>query len=352
MPPSRRRAGEGPSGATVLRKLKASLLRGVEPGLTVLTGEDLFHLDAAQKALLSSLVPAESPEFALTVYGDGRLRVDDLVAAARSMPMFAERRVVLVREVGSLEGEESALIAYSAKPPRYSFLLVRAPKLDLRRPLHKALAASGTVLQFRPSSAWNDAEILEEVASLASERGLSLDRDVAVFLLEGCARDLHRVCLELDKTAAWLHSDGPSPRVTLPVARQVAATGGILSGWEVADALLARDQAAAIVALRKLIEAGEEPIRILGGLAWRARTLLQAKAMTESGATRSEVTSALRAWPYEDRLHAGLARYSLRELLAFPARLLEADRVLKSRSLDSSAVLESLVASLTRREMP
>jgi len=87
---------------------------------------------------------------------------------------------------------------------------------------------------------------------------------------------------------------------------------------------------------------------MVGGLASRARALLRAKAMVDAGASPNEVVDAARAWYFREGLNAGLKRYTLTDLLAMPARLFEADRTFKSRSLDKGAVLESLVLGLTR----
>jgi DNA polymerase III delta subunit len=95
--------------------------------------------------------------------------------------------------------------------------------------------------------------------------------------------------------------------------------------------------------VRRLIEAGDEPLRIVGGLAFRARSMLTAKAMLDAGASPGQVIQAARAWAYREKLERGLAQYTLEELLGFPALLLDADRSLKSRSLDPCAVLETLV---------
>ena len=76
--------------------------------------------------------------------------------------------------------------------------------------------------------------------------------------------------------------------------------------------------------------------------------MLQAKAMLARGVPGDKVVAAARAWGYRDSFIKGLSRYSVEELLAFPVRLLEADRCLKSRSLDPRAVLESLVSDLIR----
>ncbi len=135
--------------------------------------------------------------------------------------------------------------------------------------------------------------------------------------------------------------------MTPEVVREVAASGGLLSGWEVADAILRRDRAAALAAARRLVDGGDEPIRIVGGLAWRARVMIQAKALLAEGRRADEVVRATRAFYYRDALLQGLSRYTLEELLAFPATLLQADRTLKSRSIHPRAVLENLVDRLT-----
>ena len=132
----------------------------------------------------------------------------------------------------------------------------------------------------------------------------------------------------------------------MDVVREVVCHGGVLSGWEVANAILERDEKVALAAVRKLIDSGEEPIRTIGGLAWRARTMIQAKALLEKGRPKREAVAAAQAWRREDELFRALARYTLEELMTFPAKLLEADRSLKSRTLDPTSVLETLVRDL------
>jgi len=326
--------------AVVVKQLRAALAKGWEPGLTVLTGEDRYHLDAAQSALLTYLVPHGS-DLALTVFAGNPVDVGEVVAAARSQAMFAARRVVFVREVEILDGKPDLLLAYAAEPPRDSFLIVRAPKLDLRRPLHKALGGAGRLVDLAFSL---DATTPRTVAQLAAERDLELDAGLAALLADASAGDLYRAAAELDKLDVWLGGKGRR-RVGLEEAREVVFGGVALSGWEITDAILARDLRAGLAAVRKLMSAGEEPLRLIGGLAWRARTLIQAKAMLASGAPEGRALAAARGGDPR-RVAAALARYELAELMAFPSRLLQADRCLKSRTLDPLAVMESLVRDL------
>ena len=73
--------------------------------------------------------------------------------------------------------------------------------------------------------------------------------------------------------------------------------------------------------------------------------MLQARALIDAGRDPGPVVQ--RAWGFQDAMTRGLRRYSMKELLAFPAALARADRTLKSRSIDSRAVMEDLVDRLT-----
>ena len=76
-----------PSGLKVLQGVRRRLAAagGWPAGLTVLTGADLYHLDAAQRALHQALVPAGEGAFVLTTFGDEPVAAGEIVAAARSM---------------------------------------------------------------------------------------------------------------------------------------------------------------------------------------------------------------------------------------------------------------------------
>lgn len=340
--PARRRGAARPASA-VLAQLRRDLARGWPPGLTVLGGDDAFHLDAAQRDLLAALAPPDPSGFGLSVYGEERVDVGAVVAAARSVGMFSPRRVVFVRDVAALDGEPEPLRAYAADPPPGSFLIVRAPALDQRRSLHKTLAGAGRLLLFESPGATDIGRATADVLALAKEKGLKVDRSAAALLAELHGADLYRVAGELEKIEAWRGADGRA--VDVETIREVASGGGAMTGWEVADAVMARDRERALLAARKLVDAGDEPIKIVGGLAWRARILLQAKGLSAAGRRPDD---ALRlAWSFRETLHEALERYSLAELLAFPAELLRADRTLKSRSIDPRAVLEDLVDRLT-----
>lgn len=346
---ARRRApSSGPWGGALLEEVRTRIAKGWPPGLTVLTGDDLYHLDLAQSALLSHLVPEGGDGFALSVIAEGRMGTGDLVGAARSVGMFSPRRVVLLRDLSVLEGPAEPLEAFAASPPPGSFLIVRAPKLDRNRKLHQAVA-SGTVLEFRsPATPAETGSLVRHLVAMGKERGQILDPEAAAMLAESCRGDLLRALRELERLRDW--SGEASKRWTrVEIAPHLGASPSG-TGWEVADALIRRDRALGLAAVRQVVEAGAEPIPVVGGLAWRARVFVAARARVEM---REGVESVLRnagAWGWSDALREGLRRWPMDEALAIPARLLRADRAMKSRGIPGSAVLESVVEDLAPRE--
>jgi len=331
----------GPSGPAVLAELKKRLTEGWPAGLTVLTGKDLYHLDRAQHLLLEALVPEDASDFALTVYADQRIDVGVAVASARSVGMFATQRVVLVRDLSVLEGEPDAILDFSKNPPGASHLIVRAPDLDKRRKLHKALLKAGNVLTFPAAGPDQAPALAGAVQSLGGERGVKLDRQAAALLAEMCAGDFYRIATELDKLASWVE---PGQSVNPARLREIATGAVALSGWEVASAVSRADGAAALAELDRLLDGGDEPLRMLGGLAYRARGLLQARALIAGGMPPERAVQTARIWGDPPReIAAGLKKIGMEQALAFPKTLLEADRALKSRSLSARAVLGSAI---------
>jgi len=334
-----------PPGRKSLEKLRSGLAAGWPPGLTVLTGDDMFHLDRAQHLLLASLAPAADSQFALTVFGEEKVDVSKVVAAARSVGMFAARRVVLLRDLAVLEGEPTALQAFAAAPPPGAYLIVRAPVLDQRRKLHKSLAKHGRLLEFGVVS--DPRQAAEDIAAIAAEKGLRLDREASGFLAGATHGDLYRAATELEKVDLWLGGEG-TRRVSLGQLLEVAAGGTLMSGWEVANALYLRDRGAALAAIRRLTEDGEEPLRMLGGVAWRSRILLEAMALVADGAAPGQAAASVNAFGCRRELEKALTSYTLDEVLAFPAHLLQADRTIKSRSIPPRIVLEDLMDRMIR----
>lgn len=308
----------GPWGRGVLASVRRDLGKGWPPGLTTLTGADLHHLDLALDAILDAIAPDRDDPFALTVLRDGRMTPAELVDRAASRGMFASTRIVLLRDPSILDGDPEPLTRFAADPPEQGWIVVRAPKLDRKRKLHQVLG-SGRLLEFRPPEGEAEGrEFLEVQGELAKERGVRLDPSAAAWVAASAEGDLLRTRILLDQLRdAFPSSSRP---LTEAEVAEVAPASESATGWELADHLAARDGASALADARRYEAMGEEVLKILGGLAWRAR---------------------------RDSLILGRGRWSKSAGLALPAGLLAVDRSRKSRQVAPYAALERLLHDVT-----
>jgi DNA polymerase III delta subunit len=116
--------------------------------------------------------------------------------------------------------------------------------------------------------------------------------------------------------------------------------------WELADFLASRRPKLALEFLDRLLRDGEEPLQILGALAWTYRKLIEASELR--AANGWQAARALQMRSDQAELAVRHARQiSKPRLLAGLRALQRADDRLKSGEKDSRAVMEFLVTELT-----
>ncbi|HEX6852374.1 MAG TPA: DNA polymerase III subunit delta [Candidatus Polarisedimenticolaceae bacterium] len=336
-----RSRAEGPWGRVVAASAAREAEKGWPAGLTTLTGADLYHLDLAFEAIVGALAPDRDDPFAYTVLRDGRLSPAELVDRAASRGMFASSRIVVLRDVAVLDGDPEPLLRYAADPPDASWILIRASRLDRKRKLHQAVC-SGRLLEFRPPEGEAEArEFLEVLSALARERGLRLDARAAAWVAAGSEGDLLRARAALDQLRDAF--PGATAPLTEAQVAEIVSASESATGWELGDHLVSRDTARALADARRYESMGQEAIKIVGGLAWRARSLVSAKGLEARGAPFDAIVGAARAWAWKEALRAALRRWPASDARALPSRLLAADRTLKSRQAPPYAAVERLI---------
>src|SRR5512141_2044626 len=133
-----------PSAA--VKTLRELLKRGSPSGAYYICGEDEFQKEDAMKRLIGSSLEPSVRDFNLDVLQAQDVDARSFEGIVSSLPMMAERRVVVIREVGLLKKEgRKSVERFLAKPsPDVVLLLVEGPggKTD------KDLARSATTLEF------------------------------------------------------------------------------------------------------------------------------------------------------------------------------------------------------------
>jgi DNA polymerase III delta subunit len=121
-----------------------------EPCLYLLLGEDALAKDAKIKSLKDEFLPPQLENFNLDVLYGRELKLKDLQERLLALPIKAKKRLLLIRDAGSLRQElKDFLLKYSRKPHPWLVLVLDFPFSGSRDEFILSLSRQARVLRFR-----------------------------------------------------------------------------------------------------------------------------------------------------------------------------------------------------------
>ncbi len=319
--------------------LPVYVVLGDEP---LLRDEVVFEL---RRASLEGGVAAFNEDKFTAGEGD----VDAVIAAARTVPMMAKRRFVLVRAAERWESGESdgspldRLAEYAAAPVPSSCLVIVASKLDGRRKFGTAARKQGIVVVCDPL----DARALPGwIVQRCAAKGHAIERDVAELLAAVAGPQLSSVDDAIERLSLYVGS-GPIDESAVSVCVSRVRTADT---WALVDAVGARDLGRALKTLADAYDPRERGLPLLGALAWSVRQLARFQVALGSGASAEEAARRAGAFnAYKARELAAKARaVRPKEVERWLLVLAETDLALKSSRRAPDAVLEDMLTRLCR----
>lgn len=207
-------------------------------------GEDEYQKEAAVKQIAEAAIDPAGRPFNLETRRASELDAESLDVLLSTMPMFSERRIVVLQDPGALKKQpRSVLDSYLERPAPGTSLLMVAPagKVD------RALQNRATELKF---DLLTPARVLKFIAHHAREtHGASITPAAAELLHSVVGSDLHELTTELDKLASYA-SGGEIDEVT--VSEIIGIRHGETLG-DFADAIANRNASSALGMIARLL---------------------------------------------------------------------------------------------------
>jgi DNA polymerase-3 subunit delta len=311
------------------------------PAQLLLHGEEGYLVEQAVRMVMAAVVPAESRDFNLSVVYGRDLRAHDLADQARTLPVFARRRLVVIRNVHEAPADQlEAFTAYLTEPAPETVLLATATSVDKRRRFFQQFAQSGEIIEFRRLY---DNQLPQFIRDRAKEAGRTFTAPALQLFCRRVGNNLAEVMGELDKLISYA---GDARFFEEADVAAVVADTRVESVFTLTDALGHGDRAEALRLLNRLIDDGQPPLLLLSMLVRHFRQLWKAQQLLEQGVAHKELPRRIGINPYFlGGLLEQARRWSSRQLGdAFP-RFLDVDLALKSGG-DPRAHLERLVLEL------
>lgn len=315
----------------------------------LLVGEERLWVDQVVRALKEATLAggvAGLNEDQLTA---GEVDVDAVLSAARTLPMMASRRWVLVRNLERWDAENKKesldrLADYAESPAPSTVLVLLGPKLDKRRRLVNLARKQGwLVLCESPKRQ----ELPRWIIQRAKERGNDIAPAVAELLAELSGPDLGPLADALERVCLYV---GEGNEVTEAAVSECVVRLRSATVWELVGAVGARNVAGTLRALDEVFDPQDRGLRLVGVLAWATRQLLKFESAMRQGADPQSAARAAGAPPFKARELAQQVRALPRGVLEdWLERLANLDLALKGGSkLPPRAILERTLLDLCR----
>jgi DNA polymerase-3 subunit delta len=305
-----------------------------KPPIHLLWGEDAFLL---REAALELVGPDVQPREV-----DGAEWEGGETADLATPSLFGERRALLVTEGRSLpEDALRELAAYVTSPDPEAPLVLCATVPERGKapgPLVKLVEPVGSVREIKVARkdlpAW--------LGQRAKARAVDLAPDGAATLVETLGTDP----ASLDQALTQLASAFPGQRLTRDVVAQQFRGLGEQHIWDLCDRAFGRDLQGAMRSIQTLLEAREDPLLILGGIASRLRDLLRVRSLPDRIPAPELARAAGLRFEWQARRYREQARrFTLEELVEIHGEVVEADRALKSGASEE-VVLPVLIGKI------
>jgi DNA polymerase-3 subunit delta len=337
------------------------LLERLEKGKPVpailLLGEETYLRDACRAQLIEKFVPEAARTWAVSRYSADRGETQAALDQAQTMAMLSPQQVVFLENAEAIEklGEKNRdeavarLGAYLEDPASFTVLVVEATGLDQRMKLGKLLAGKALVVECElgENAGERQAAAVTLARAIGKEQGVEFEKGAAEDLAEFVAADLMRLKTEIDKLATYAAEKKLIGRADVSVLVISEKTTTV---WELADLLASRQPKKALEFLDRLLRDGEEPLSMLGAMAWMYRKLIEASEV--KGVTNGwQAARVLGMRPEQAELALQSARkISKVRLLWGMHALRDADDRLKGSGAEPRTVMEFLVTQLTAAE--
>lgn len=309
-----------------------------------LYGPETFYQTEVIQALVQKLITDDNRDFNLETFDARESPVNHWIGSAKTLSFLGGTKLVVVRNLHEAipkDQDAEALTDYAKSPIPEACLVITADKVDRKRKLFKTLTGLKTAVA---CEAPKENELINWLRKRAEGKSYSLSSAAASFLVNRVGARPGVLAKELDKTLLYA---GKNKSVSERDVAEVVGESKLENVFALTDALKTKNPEQALRLLNNQIDHGEEPIKILGTIAWQFRMIWEVKHYQSKNLPPNQIAKAMGANPFVvNKASQHTRRFSTRQLRQGYLELAKADRSLKSTSQDPVAVMQTLILNL------
>ena len=325
-------------------KLLLQISKGQIEPFYFLYGPEIFYQTEIIQTLIKQWITDDNRDFNLETFDAQESTVNHWLGSAKTLSFLGGIKLVIVRNLHDAipqDKEAQTLIDYAENPIPEACLVVTSNKVDRKRKLFKILTGLKTAIA---CEAPKENELINWLRKRAEESNYSLSSNAARVLINRVGARPGILAKELEKTLLYA---GANKSISEKDVAEVVGESKTENVFALTEALKTKNPETALRLLNNQINHGEEPIKILGTIAWQFRMIWEVKHYQKKNLPSGQIAKSMGANPYVvDKALQHTGRFSTKQLRTGYLELAKADRSLKSTSQDPLAVMQTLVLNL------
>jgi len=309
-----------------------------------LHGSERFFQTELVAALKRQYITEENRDFNLETYDARTSTPGDWIAATQTLPFLGGTKLVVVSHLheAALKADEAdPLIDYIGNPASDICLVLTAEQADKKKNAFKALVKIKGAVATEPPA---EAALVPWLRKRAQAAGYRLAAEAARQLVERVGARPGLLASELDKVMTYA---GKNEDVTEQHVRSVVGELRQENPFALTEALKEKNAQKALAMLVNQLEHGEDPIKVMGMIAWQLRVIWEVKAYQAKKYPAAKIAGEMGAKPFMvEKALQHTAKFSTPQLRRGFEHLAQADRDLKTTGKDPEGVLQTLVLRL------
>ncbi len=325
-----------------LQELQNILRAGALPGLILLYGPEAYFIEKGMRLVRDAVVPEAERDFNLTLFHGRDFKAGEVIEQARTFPVFAERRLVIVKNIHESSADQlEGLLPYLEDPVPETLLLFTAEKIDARRKFYQLLKGAGTCIEYKKIY---DNQLPTFVRDLARSYNLTLSGKALQLFCKRVGTNLVEVQGEMEKLVSYL--GGRDLADENDIAAIVSDTK-LESIFDLTDALGRGDSSTALNLLNRLLAEGQAPLMVLAMMVRHFRQLWKIRELLDQKVSQKEMPRRVGISPYFLKgMIDQSGRFDSRYFRQVFNKFLTTDLALKSSGADPRLHLEMLILDI------
>lgn len=247
----------------------------------LLCGSDDYLRSRYCNALVKALSEG-GEDMNLNVFEGDSINVDEFRATCETMPFFADRRVVLVKNSGFFS-KECGLEDYVANVPDFTVIVFSESNVDKRKAMYKAVSKAGYVAEINVPDRNG---LIDYARSEASKNGFDMSGRVAAMLADNCGSDLFNLNNELSKLFAYCSGQ---KAINVEDFNSICSVQVSIKVFELTNAIGTNDKAKVINVYGDMLAERQDSIAMIFMIARHFRILLAVADMKAKRLSNSEI---------------------------------------------------------------